>query len=60
MTHALNAASIDLLEFRNGTMRMQDSRVNPLLVLDLCDDGLVEVDSQRASLSLAAKGRCFI
>jgi hypothetical protein len=61
MTHALDAASIDLLEvLQDGAMRMQDSRVNPLLVLDLFDDGLVEVDSKDASLSLTAKGRCLI
>jgi hypothetical protein len=34
--------------------------VNPLLVLDLFDDGLVEVDSKDASLSLTAKGRGLI
>lgn len=61
MTHALDAASIDLLEvLQDGAMRMQDSRVNPLLVLDLFDDGLVEVDSKDASLSLTSKGRGLI
>jgi hypothetical protein len=58
MHRELDAASIDLLTvLQTGTMRMQDSRVNPLLVLDLFDDGLVEVDAKDASLSLTAEGR---
>lgn len=58
MHRELDAASIDLLTvLQAGTMRMQDSRVNPLLVLDLFDDGLVEVDAKDASLSLTAEGR---
>lgn len=61
MLNALDAASIDLLTvLQSGAMRMKDGRVDPLLVLDLSDDGLVDMNSRDASVSITDKGRSAI
>ena len=61
MQKELDAASIDLLTvLQEGAIRMQDSRLNPLLILDLFDDGLVEISTKDASLSITGKGRYLV